>query len=346
HPSWIGPVTDWLLTALTWPELAVVIYATLWLHHAHWAGALSWWLLSAALLCYAVARTVWTVDEQLILHYDLPFPSVPDLVFALQYPFFFAALVFVPRTRLAGPRLIPLLDSLLWIGTAAALSWYFILAPIFIQSWLSPLARAVSLAYPLGDLLVLFSLTVILLFPNRFQAPRPVFGLMMAAFVCLILGDSVAVGLVLHPHLVFRRGDLPDLFWMACYLLIPVAALVLVRLAAGTPLPSTVPLVRLGYLWDDVVASLHILVPLLAALLGSAAILVRAIRAPAQVGWTGMVSSIVVSVSLLLLAVARLELTLVENRRLQRGGGGGRADQRGEGGAHPATRSGFGYAHH
>src|SRR5215813_8310665 len=43
HPSWIGPVTDWLLTALTWPELAVVIYATLWLHHAHWAGALSWW---------------------------------------------------------------------------------------------------------------------------------------------------------------------------------------------------------------------------------------------------------------------------------------------------------------
>src|SRR5262249_53146861 len=225
HPSWIGPVTDWLLTALTWPELAVVIYATLWLHHAHWAGALSWWLLSAALLCYAVARTLWTVDEQLILHYDLPFPSVPDLVFALQYPFFFVALFFVPRTRLAGPRLIPLLDSLLWIGTAAAMSWYFILAPIFIQSWLSPLARAVSLAYPLGDLLVLFSLTVILLFPNRFQAPRPVFGLMMAAFVCLVLGDSVAVGLVLHPHLVFRRGDLPDLFWMACYLLIPVAAL-------------------------------------------------------------------------------------------------------------------------
>jgi hypothetical protein len=173
HPSWISPVTDWLLTALAWPELAVVVYVTLRLTHARWPGALSRWLLGAGLLCYTVARTLWTLDEQLIFHHALPFPSVPDLVFAHQYPFFFLAVIFVPRTRLAGPRLIPLLDSLLWIGTAAALSWYFILAPLFIRSKLSPLARAVSLAYPLGDLLVLFGLAMILLYPHALSGAPP-----------------------------------------------------------------------------------------------------------------------------------------------------------------------------
>src|SRR5262249_8699797 len=237
HPAWGDRVTDWLLTILAWPELAVVVYVTLRLNRAHWPGALARWLLSVALLCYATARTLWTIDERLILHHDLPFPSIPDLVFALQYPCFFLAVIFIPRTRLAGPRLISLLDSLLWLGTAVAFSWYFILAPIFVQSWLSPLAQAVGLAHPVGGLLILLSLLMVLLQPSRYSINRQVLVLLVVAIVCLIIGDSLAVWLVLHPHQVFRRGALPDLFWMACYLLIPLATLVQLRLVKGTPLP-------------------------------------------------------------------------------------------------------------
>jgi hypothetical protein len=89
----------------------------------------------------AVARTLWTLDDQLIVHQDLPFPSLPDYLFALQYPFFFLAVLLIPRTSLARPRLLTLLDCLLFLEAAAALSWSFLFAPIFEQSWLSPLAQ-------------------------------------------------------------------------------------------------------------------------------------------------------------------------------------------------------------
>jgi len=328
RPAWGGPATDWLLTVLAWPELAVVVYVTLRLNHASWPGALAQWLLGAALLCYATARTAWTIDEQLVLHHDLPFPSAPDLVFAFQYPLFFLAVIFMPHTRLAGPRLLTVLDSLLWMGTAVAFSWYFLLAPIFIQSGLSPLARAVGLAYPAGGLLVLVSLLMVLLQPRRYTMNRQVLGLLVVAVVCLILGDSMAVWLVLHPQQVFRRGALPDLFWMACYLLIPFAVLVQWRLVKGMPLLSTAPLVRLSYQWDDIVASLRFLSPLLAAVLVSAAIVFHVSREPAQNSWSGMFGPLVVSLTLLLLVIMRLEVTFLESRRLQREGEEARASER------------------
>ncbi len=99
QPPWLAPVTDWLLTALAWLELAVVLYVSLWLSRAHWPGASSRALFGAALLWYAVARMLWTVDARLIVHHDLPFPSIADYLFALQYPCFFLAVLLLPRTR-------------------------------------------------------------------------------------------------------------------------------------------------------------------------------------------------------------------------------------------------------
>src|SRR5260221_993341 len=278
RPTWLGPVTDWLLTALAWPELAVVLYVSLWLDHARWPGTPSRALLSAALLWYAVARTLWTVDNQLIVHQDLPFPSLPDYLFALQYPLFFLAVLLIPRTPLGRPGLLALLDCLLLVGAAAALSWSFLLAPIFGQSRLLPLARGVSLAYPLGDLLVLVGLALVFLRPHHYRADRLVLGLLIAVFACLVVGDSVAVALVLHPQHMFRRGALPDLFWMAAYLLLPLAALVQLRWVQRTAharVPVT-PAVRVGYRREDVLASLRLILPVVAAVLASVALLLQA----------------------------------------------------------------------
>ncbi len=320
RPAWLGPVTDWLLTALAWPELAVVLYVSLRLSRARRPSAPARGLFSAALLCYAVARTLWTVDDRLIVHHDLPFPSIPDYLFALQYPFFFLAVILIPRTPLAGPRLLTLLDCLLFLGAAAALSWSFLLAPIFDQSRLSPLAREVSLSYPLGDLLVLVGLALVFLRPYHYRADRLVLGLLIATFACLVVGDSLAVALVLHPQQVFRRDALADLFWMAAYLLLPLAALVEMRRTQRTPRAPATPVLRVGYQRDDVLASLRLVLPVVAAVLASIAILLQAELTEARLGigvlhWLG---SFVVSFGLLLLAILRQELTFLENARLQR----------------------------
>ncbi len=318
RPSWASEATVWLLTVLAWPELAVVVYLSLRLSRTRRPDALAWWLVSAALLAYAIARTAWTVDDYLVYHTQIPFPSFPDFLFALQYPLFFLAILLIPRTHLAGPRLLTILDSVLFLGAAAALTWYFLLEPIFGQSRLSPLARAVGLAYPLGDLLILFGLTAVLLRPSHYRVHRLVMGIMIAAVACLIVGDSTAVALVLHPNHVFRRGAVPDLFWLASDLLIPLAALVRLRILQSAPPPLMPSIVRAHYRWDDVLAALRFFFPFVAALLASIAILLHTTLDDAPVVRMHEYSPFAVSFGLLLLAIVRQAITFVENTRLQR----------------------------
>src|SRR5262249_35080957 len=69
HPTpWSGPATDWLRTALAWPELLIVVGVSLYLSRAHRPATWSWWMWSVALLSYAIARTLWTIYDQLIYH--------------------------------------------------------------------------------------------------------------------------------------------------------------------------------------------------------------------------------------------------------------------------------------
>ena len=96
QPPWIGPVTDWLRAALSWPELAIVVGVSLWLSRRHRPEALAWWLFSGGALCYAIARTWWMLDDALIHDHGVPFPSFPDLFFVLQYPFYFLAVILIP----------------------------------------------------------------------------------------------------------------------------------------------------------------------------------------------------------------------------------------------------------
>ena len=274
-------------------------------------------MFSAALLCSAAAWTVWTVDDQLLHYHDIPFPSLPDYLFALQYPCFFLAILLTPRTPQAGPRLLMVLDGLLFLGAAAAFSWFFLLEPLVGQTRLAPLARGVALAYPLGDLLVLAGLALILLQPARYPAHRQAVAIVTAAVACLIVGDTLAVALALHPDHVFRRGALPDLFWMAAGMLVPLAALARRQVTPFVAAPSAPP-ARWAYRREDVLASLRFFLPLAAALAASAAILARALLMLEVIGPRGLFVRLAVSGGLLLLAVSRLEVMFLENARLQR----------------------------
>jgi signal transduction histidine kinase len=322
HPPWIGPVTDWLRAALAWPELAVVVGVSLWLTRTRRADARAWWMGSVALLSYTVARTVWTVDDQVIFHHGVPFPTFPDLFFVLQYPFFFLALILLPYVPPWGPRVKLILDCLLWTGTAAALSWYFILAPLYMAPWASPLGKVVSLAYPVGDLFLLFGLVLALLRQSRYEAERLTLYVVCLALVCLITADAwVATLILMNRQHVYLTGHPPDLFWLAFYLLVPLAALVRLRLAYHEPLPPHRPVsTRTPQQLErqDLLASLRFLSPFVAALLASAVILIRATFVSAYADHRRLIAPFAVSFGLLLLVLARQEFTFLENARLRR----------------------------
>jgi signal transduction histidine kinase len=321
RPPWIGPVTDWLRAALAWPELAVVVGVSLRVTRSRQADARSWWMVSLGLLSYAVARTLWTVADALIFPHGVPFPSFPDLFFVLQYPFFFLAVMLMPSAPPWGRRLKWILDCTLWIGAATTLSWYFILAPRYMQSGMSPLAKLVCLAYPVGDLALIFGLVVALLRPSRSQADRLALYGLCSALACLILADTwVNVLLLVNPRHVYVTGNPPDLFWLAFYLLVPLAALVRLRVADSEP-PKAMPVQaphRRHLQPRDLLASLRFLCPFVAALLTSAVITIHAALTSASGGRRSVIAPDAVSLGLLLLVIVRQGIASLETEQLRR----------------------------
>src|SRR5262245_48157341 len=47
RPAWGGTATDWFLSVLAWPELAVAVYLCVRLSHAGRPDAPTWWLVGA-----------------------------------------------------------------------------------------------------------------------------------------------------------------------------------------------------------------------------------------------------------------------------------------------------------
>lgn len=150
HPAWIAPATDWLLALVAWAGLLGVILLSLWLTRNGQPGARSWWLFSGGLLAHALARTLWLVEDQFFFPRQVPIPSLAALFFACQYLFFLLALLLVPSVHPRIRRARVALDICLLLGSALALSWYFLRAPIFLDSQESLLGKLVNLSFPVG----------------------------------------------------------------------------------------------------------------------------------------------------------------------------------------------------
>jgi hypothetical protein len=144
QPPWIKPAADWLRAVLAWPQLLVVALLALHLLRPRQPGAAAWCCVTLGLLSYAIARTTWTFADLLVYPHGVPFPSLPDLFFILQYPWFVAALFLIPAGRWL-PSLRVIVDGLLWMSAITALSWYFVLVPLSLQTHESQVSKSISM---------------------------------------------------------------------------------------------------------------------------------------------------------------------------------------------------------
>jgi signal transduction histidine kinase len=323
EPAWHSLVTDWLRAALAWPGLLGVVLMSLWFTRHHHPDALTWWMVSAGLLMYAIAQSLWALADQVTFPSRVPSPWWSDLFYLLQYPGFFLALLWLPHPPPGGQsgltRVKVLLDCLLVLGAVTALCWYFLLEPLYLESGQSLFGKITTLAYPIGDLGLFFGLVLTLIY--RRPVERRVLVLLLGAVVCLSLADSWSASITLHT--VYVGGNYPDVFWMLCYLLFPLAGLVQVRLAQrewaiqlGSSLKGHTS--AQGSLPGEtiLIGSLRFLLPFVLALLAGGIIVVQA-----TVASDHSHSSLVpfaVAFGLLILVIARQELVFLESERWRR----------------------------
>lgn len=312
-PPWTDPVMDWLRTVFAWAAWLVMVFISQRLTQAHRPQARSWWMMSLALLFYALARTIWALDDQIISPGYVPFPSLPDLFFCLQYPFFFLAIILIPSKRSWESKMKLFLDGLLVMGAAAALSWYFLLAPLYMEGQESALSKLVKLSYPAWDLVILFGLTMIFIY-RRCQIDRIVASLLITAIICLLVADSWVVWLL--PSGSYGAGSVPDLFRSLFYLLLSLAALVRFHYSQRLPVIREEQRRPIRFQMQDVQEAARFLFPIIAALLVCGIIAARVIIAPFRP--IHPILPILVIAGLLALVIVRQGITILENARLRR----------------------------
>jgi diguanylate cyclase (GGDEF)-like protein/PAS domain S-box-containing protein len=278
-----GPV----LNVVGFSGVAAIVVGV-WMHSPR--ARIAWWLFGVGQLLF-FSGDVYTYSNP-----DAPFPSPGDALYLAVYPVLMAGLLVLVRRR--NPRRDPaaLIDALILTIGVGLLSWVFLIAPNIHLGDISWLAKAVSIAYPLGDVLLLAAAIRLAVDAGK---RAPAFYLLAGSILCLLATDSaynlaILKGTYDHSQLIY------DLGWMAYYILWGAAALH----------PS------MRVLEEPAVDSRPRLTSLRLALLGAACLIAPAIRFAQSLGNADVLVLIVASAVLFLLVVARMAGLVRQEERI------------------------------
>ena len=150
-----------------------------------------------------------------------PYPSPDDALYLAFYPLMLAGLLSFPvwRRDLAGRVRLGLDIGLVALGGSAVVM-YLVLGPTAMLDGSSALQTVFSVAYPVGDMVLLVGLASLLL---RGSAPsaRDALLFLGAGLVLYVVGDLIDGYVTLHSS--YRGGDPVDTLWMVAIALFAVA---------------------------------------------------------------------------------------------------------------------------
>jgi diguanylate cyclase (GGDEF)-like protein/PAS domain S-box-containing protein len=154
------------------------------------------------------------------LHEANPFPSIADAFYLATYPLLAAGLLGLVRSRRKEPDIGPLLDALVVASAGVLLSWIYLIQPYVHSHDMSFFVKSVSIAYPVGDLLLVCILARLLAGGGgRNTAIR----FLSVGAIGMLTADCVYGWIQLHGN--WKVGGPTDLGWVAFYVLWGAAAL-------------------------------------------------------------------------------------------------------------------------
>ena len=114
----------------------------------------AWWLFVLGQFLF-FSGDLYTYSYPKLFHADVGFPSLGDALYLTVYPALMGGMLLLVKRR--NPRRDPaaLIDAAILTIGVGLLSWVFLISPNIHLSGLSWLAKSVSIAYPLGDVLLL-----------------------------------------------------------------------------------------------------------------------------------------------------------------------------------------------
>ena len=182
----------------------------------------TWLFLGAASAAWGLGQVVWTWYES--TGREVPFPSYADVGYLCLPPLAAIGLLVLPGTTqsLAG-RIRTLIDGMMIAGAVLLCSWVIVLDQVYAAGGDTLLATAISLAYPLGDVvLITIGLFVLLRKRESRQRAFPV-GMIVLGLCAFAAADSGFAYLGATGS--YGSGSIIDLGWFFCFVAIMLAGL-------------------------------------------------------------------------------------------------------------------------
>ena len=179
-----------------------------------------WWLLAAACAAWTLGELIWALYD-LVLGTSVPVPSWADAAYLAAIPLAAGALLAHPaiRGRTIG-ELRSVLDGLVLATALFFLSWTLLLEPLRQSFDLGSLGKAVTVAYPLGDVVIVF--LVVLVIRGTTAGGRLDLWCLLCGLLAITLSDASFGYLTQVKH--YATGNAIDVGWFAGYLAIALGA--------------------------------------------------------------------------------------------------------------------------
>ena len=180
---------------------------------------LVWFFLALACAAWSLGELSWGFYD--LIDGSVPDPSWADVAYLAALPPAAAALLAHPalHSRALG-QARSLLDGLVLAIAIFLLSWVLVLEPLTRTSDLSTLGGAVTTAYPLGDIVIVF--LVVLVIRGITGGNRLDLWCVLGGLLAITLSDSIFGYLVQASN--YSTGNVIDTGWFAGYLGIALGA--------------------------------------------------------------------------------------------------------------------------
>jgi signal transduction histidine kinase/CheY-like chemotaxis protein len=191
---------------------------------------LGWFLIGSSIVIYMIGDIIWTYYEN-ILGIDVPPVSTADIFYTFTYVPLIAGVVCLietPPEKKRNQVLLRLfLDAALFAGSAALLSWQYLLRTLWHQSDVCLLGRLANITYCLGDLAVLVCVIALLSGIGGIPRSRSPFVVLAFGILGMAIADSFYwIGMVSG---AYETGQWLDLGWNAGFAFMGIAPILAKR---------------------------------------------------------------------------------------------------------------------
>lgn len=228
-----GAAADTMFQFVAWGSIGAFVHGL----RRHGCISLPWLFILAGWLSFALGDLLFSLYDHV---FDTsPFPSMADVFYLAGYPLLAAGFAsLVRRSRHDGDR-IALIDASIVIVPSAVAAWIYLIEP-YSSTGASMTERAVSGAYPLGDLLLL-AVMLRLFAPGiaTRRLARPALTMLGLSMMFMLAGDVWFVCLQLRGSYV--SGGWSDAMYLVPYVGFAAATLDPSIGHVGMHLPRTDP---------------------------------------------------------------------------------------------------------